>query len=331
VTAAERHEWLIKRQQGIGSSDAPNLCGVGFRTAADVYRSKVKPITQRDLTSRGVLKRGTIMEPLVAAEYAEEMGVSLTQAKHIVHPARPWQFASPDYLRDDNGRMVELKTVGVFGFEWGQTGTDDFPEGYRIQCQHQMGVRGQDSIDLAALDVVSWELRIFRLDFDPAFFEWLTDLEFQAWTLIQHRLPIGDEWEKQWTEKARELIDNGSRYMLPDDTLPILQRREIFKRIEKEAKAEADELTTELYVRMGDFYKAECCGWKVSQSMIKETIVAESVREAHRQLRVTPPKAEKRKALPPRKVNVEQSDFLEACYQNSIYPEENFPESEISL
>ena len=55
MTPTERLQWLAERQSGLGSSDAPNLVGLGFRTAQDVYIDKTEPV--RDLPPAGNLRR----------------------------------------------------------------------------------------------------------------------------------------------------------------------------------------------------------------------------------------------------------------------------------
>ncbi len=266
MTATDRTAWLAERQTGIGSSDAPNLVGVGFRTAADVYREKTEQ--PRPAATTGVLRRGLDLEPIVAARYAEVMGVELLiPAEQIArHRERTWQLASIDRARVDR-RPVELKTVTGFGPEWGETGSADVPDGYRVQVQHQMGVLDADSCDLAALDVIAWEFRVYRVAFDADLFAWLTDVEHRF--LRDHVMtltPPGVAWERQFKAEAeRRITVPGTRVVLPEFAAGLCDRRADLKSIEKEAKAEADAITEQLDALIADAEQATAGSWKLKR------------------------------------------------------------------
>jgi len=72
---------------------------------------------------------------------------------------------------------VSLKTNVGFGDDWGEVGSADVPAGYTAQSQHEMGVTGTTMLDLAVLDVIRWEVRVYRLEFDPAYYLWLTEVK----------------------------------------------------------------------------------------------------------------------------------------------------------
>lgn len=292
MTREERRAWLIGRKSSIGSSDAPNLVGVGFRTAADVYRSKTEPVTEADITGRGILKRGIVLEPIIAAEYTDAVGEQLVRAPWICNPSASWQSSSPDWMFATNPRRkVETKSAAGFGFEWGDAGTDDFPEGYRVQCQHQMGVESLPMMDLAALDVISWEFRIYRIIFNPDFWFWLSAVERTAWDMIEARQPIGPGWEEQFKVEAlqRSSAMTSERIDIPKEFANILERREQVKMIRDKAEEMYKSLTDAVYDKMGDARRGECDGWRISQWEVPES-TAEVTKRAHRSIRVSPPK-----------------------------------------
>lgn len=285
LTRPTRAAWLAERQTGIGSSDAPNLVGVGYRTAADVYRSKVEPVSDRDPAGR--LRRGILLEPLAAAEYAAVMGVELTPAPFARHPDMPWLVASPDYTRAD-GRRVEIKTTAGFGDGWGESGTADVPPGYRVQVQHQMGVAGAAGIDLAALDVIEWELRVYRLEFDPEFWAWLVAVAAEFWGRVQSRTPPGPEWEARFAPKAEEwLTVPGTSIDLGAEVGRLLDQRKLLADVRDEAGAECDRLTARVRALMGTADKAVAGPWKVNTVRVKEHVVKEHTRAAGSHIRCT--------------------------------------------
>lgn len=266
MTPTERKQWLEDRRGGIGSSDAPNLLGVGWRTAADVYRSKVEPPDER-LPVAGILRRGIDLEPIIAQRYTEAVhGVELAKPLPvIVHPDRAWQLASLDRVRDD-GRPVELKSTVGFGDEWGPSGTDQIPDGYTIQTQHQMGVIGADSCDVAALDVIAWELRVYRIPFNREFFEFLTAIEAQFWEQhILTRTPPAAEWAEQFTEETRGRMVKGKKIELPAAAVDLITNRVELKAIRDEADAAYKQLGQELDALLGDAEEGTADTWKVKR------------------------------------------------------------------
>jgi putative phage-type endonuclease len=277
----DRETWLRERQTGLGSSDAPNLVGVGYRTAADVYRSKVEPV-DATLPESGVLRRGIDLETIVEDHYRRVMVRDdyLNTCGIVRHPQRPWQLASPDRRLVDSGRFVELKTTAGFGEAWGPNGSDQIPDGYRVQVQHQMGVLGVDSIDLAALDVIAWELRVYRIGFDLQLFNWLTFVEAQFWDRVQARAPVGPEWEESWRGASdRMLIRPGSRIDLGPEVAGLIEQRKALGAIRDEADDEYRRLTARLEALMGENERATAGPWNLKRVVVKAGAVSYERRE----------------------------------------------------
>lgn len=265
----DRGEWLLERQTGVGSSDAPNLIGVGFRSALDVYREKTSPPDGRTPTA-GPLRRGLDLEPVVAGLYGEVMGVDLVPCELARHPERPWQLASPDRRRADDGRRVELKTTAGFGERWGEPGTADVPVGYRVQCLHQMGVTGDRLLDLAALDVISWELRVYRLEFDAAAWDWLTSAEGRFWfEHVQAGKPPGPEWDREYTtDAAAVVVRPGVSVIFDDEVSKLCDARRAVAAERKRAEAEYDRLSDRLKEVMGEAEIAACPGYRLKRVLV---------------------------------------------------------------
>jgi putative phage-type endonuclease len=263
-----RHEWLLARQSGLGSSDAPEILGVGFSGTAGparVYRSKVEPVDDR-LPETGPLRRGIELEPHAAAFYERRMGTSLSpnvENELLRHPERPWQVASPDRRREDDGRAVELKCVAGFGEEWGAEGTGEVPEKYRVQCQHQMVVTGDRMIDLAALDVIGWELRVYRIDADRAFQAWLTTVELRFMGLVVKREGVSADWLSQVSPPTPLSPLKVGRLDLGPAVAALLDRRKELKRIVKDAETDIGLNDKQVAGRLGDTEAGAAGNWKV--------------------------------------------------------------------
>ena len=278
MDASERAAWLVYRQNGIGASDAPNLVGLGFADALKVYRDKVLPPDLRP-PACGPLARGIALEPLVAARYAELMGVQLLAPHKAIYLNAncPVQFASPDRLRADNGRPVQLKTVGGFNEDWGPSGSEYVPDGYRVQVCQEAGCLGADSIDLAALDVLAWEFRVYRIAFDRELFDWLTGVELEFWnTHVVPRIPPTIEWEARYDPKKVGLIaDRGVRVDLsatPGAAELFAQVLEL-KELKTEVEAAYDDARDRLAQMMGRAERADCGPWTVKKVIVGEVEV----------------------------------------------------------
>lgn len=277
--------FLRERQTGIGGSDAPNLVGVGFRSAADVFREKTNPVIVRPPAGR--LRRGLELEPLVAAMYRELMGINLIDPEGVVarHADRPWQLCHLDRRRPD-GTLVQLKTTAGFSDDWGPPGTDQVPEAYRVQCLHEMGVTKTDSIDLIALDVIEWEPRIYRILFDANAWAWLTEIESRFWDHVQRREPPPSDWHSAMAPAPAALFAKGKAIELGADASRLIEQRKALAAIRDEADAEYRRITTRLEIQMGDAEIATAVGYRIKRINVAAGIVPAHERKAYTRLDV---------------------------------------------
>lgn len=280
----DRESFLRERQSGIGGSDAPNLIGVGFRSASEVYRDKTEPVVARPAT--GWLRRGLELEPIVASMYSEIMGVELVERPLMDrHPERPWQLCHVDRMRPDD-HPVQLKTTAGFGDDWGPNGTDQVPEAYRIQCLHEMGVVGAPASDLIALDVVTWQPRVYRILFDRDAWDWLTHIEAEFWDHVQRRQPIDATWEERIAPVAEQVILPSKRVELGADVEALITQRNELGAIRDEADERYKRLGQEIQSRMGDAEIATCGAWKLKRIKIAAGVVPAYERRAYVRLDV---------------------------------------------
>jgi len=273
VNEAERKDWLRQRQKGIGSSDAASIIGIGYQSALDVYNSKIDP----DPVNRieGFLQRGIDLEPIVAKKYAEEMGTELRPAGFVTSKENPWQISNPDFIGLDE-RYTEIKTVLFWNDEWGEPFTSYVPEKYWTQGQHQMGVRGGcDHMDIAAFELTNWKLRIYRINFDPDFFEWLTSIEKRFWGMVEARRPPGPQWEDQFKDEyLRRIVQRDKAVLLGEEWREPLDELQRLKDIAKEAEAAIEPLKLSIQQAMGTVEVARCGDWKIRRSVNKNNVLS---------------------------------------------------------
>jgi predicted phage-related endonuclease len=267
-----RLDWLKERQKGISASDAPNLLGIGYGDALSVYRSKIDPPSERE-PKTGIMARGLALEPILFQRYAEVMEIdpaSLFNTEYMLckHKERSWQTCSPDRIRSD-GRPVQGKTVAGFGDKWGANGTDQIPDNYKVQAQQEMGVMQQEFADVPALDVIAWELRVYRVPFDPTFFTWLTEVEHEFLeTHLLPKVPPGPEWYMRFTDEALSRIDKKKQPQLGPEVVELLEKRKLFGEVKKEAEEEYDKINDRLKELMGDAERAVAGPWNLKRIAI---------------------------------------------------------------
>lgn len=220
-------EWLADRQSGIGSSDASAVAGCNpYKSALEVYMHLVdgSPATG-ELPDDPLMLAGLVCEPAVARFYELETGVGLATPKPRTHPKYPWMKATADRVRvDSHGeptRIVELKTASVYAKGWGEHGTDEVPEWYIIQVQHQMAVFGLDVADIACL-IGGNDFRIYPIERNESIINSLIEIESAFWKRVEDRNPPDPDWMHPNTVKLLNQLHipaPGKSIKLPGDSL----------------------------------------------------------------------------------------------------------------
>jgi len=141
---------LAARKKGLGSSDTPKIlgCDGAFGTALDVWADKLNLVPREP--ENEFMKWGKLLEPAIAQEYMSKTGRVLVRPGMKRHPKYDWMIASLDRVVQREPLAVELKNAG-WGGKWGEPGTEDVPDAYYAQIQHQLAVTGFQRIDCAVL------------------------------------------------------------------------------------------------------------------------------------------------------------------------------------
>lgn len=166
---------LEVRRTGIGASEAWKI--VEGKNAHDVWLRLVHPELHQQ-TVNVAMRRGTVLEGLVAELYAERHGIELTGdgAGTRRHPEHPMVLATIDRITKAGDKLVEIKCpTWRTRSDWGHDGSQQFPLKYRIQCLIQMAVTGVRACDLTALIEGEDEIRVYPVAWD----EELADLVIQ--------------------------------------------------------------------------------------------------------------------------------------------------------
>jgi putative phage-type endonuclease len=195
---------LAQRPTFLGASEAADMCGLsGFgKTPLDVYLSKVHGTHWKGNTAT---RWGSKLEEVVALAWSEEQGREVSPCGLLCrHPEHDWIGATPDYLIEPGGDILECKCSRT-GEGFGESGTDEIPDHYTIQCQWQMLATGSKSVNLAVL-IGGQELRTYLIREHKELQDYLFRRGQEFWRAVVARVPPPVDYEHPGARKLLDLL-----------------------------------------------------------------------------------------------------------------------------
>ena len=184
----DRHEWLLTRRNGIGSSDAAAVLGWSPWVSPWALWIDKSGLGPPDDESTEAMEWGRRLEDAIAEGFTERAGIPTTAPNAIfAHHEHKWMLASPDRLLPEGG-LLEVKNVSEWKIEEWRAAEDvgselrggEAPAHYIAQVQHQHAVLGTTWGYLAAL-LGGNRLCIVEVPRDEEFIALLTDAEHYFW------------------------------------------------------------------------------------------------------------------------------------------------------
>jgi len=172
--------WLLARLKGIGSSDAPVVCGESpYKSAIELWAEKTgrKPPEEPDEKTAALFRIGKAMEPVLLGLYREMTGRKTRREPRLLrHRDWPWMLTSLDARVVGEGprRIVECKWTHAR--RWSG---EEVPGDVMVQVQHAMEVAGAEVCDVVAL--VGPNLRIVEVQKDSRLIRTILGLEERFW------------------------------------------------------------------------------------------------------------------------------------------------------
>lgn len=148
-------EQLEARRERVGSSDMAALMGVPSfvnQSAWTVWAEKCGMLEPEQTTDES-MEAGNMLEPVVL-DFAERRLGRLERQVLVPDPSGSRLGSLLDGRVISNNRPVEGKTSGIVGpihGDWGEPGTDEFPDNYVVQCQVHLACTGSDLCHLMVL------------------------------------------------------------------------------------------------------------------------------------------------------------------------------------
>ena len=178
----DRESWLRERRRGIGGSDIGAILGLSkYRSPMDVYLDKIGESDEQEISD--AMYWGTVLEQIVADEYARRTGARLRRVNAIyARDDAPWRRASVDRIVAGQRKILECKTAGShMAGDWGPSGSDEVPDVYRAQVAWYQHVLDYDDADLAVL-IGGRDYRIYHLPRDRELEQMIVHAADSFWT-----------------------------------------------------------------------------------------------------------------------------------------------------
>ncbi len=163
-----REEWLKHRREGIGGSDSPMIYlrdkyPFGGDRVPELWAEK-RGLELEPQEESAAMKRGTVMEPVIAGLYAEAFaGRRKVQRVNAIlaHPEYDFMRADVDRIivaddQHDGPGVLEIKCPGLRTFA--KCKREGLPDYYQIQLQHYLAVTGYKWGSFAVFNCENWEM-----------------------------------------------------------------------------------------------------------------------------------------------------------------------------
>jgi putative phage-type endonuclease len=190
-----------------------------WRTAYDVWLRLTGRLEETD-EENDAMTIGHMMEDPLLDWAARKEGVKIVKNQVRVHAELPMS-AQHDALITGEDRGMEAKTTGS-GEEWGEPGSDQVPDAYQIQAQHQMIVSGLREIimPVAVFDRAR-RVSLYRLPAHSALQGMIIDRVLRFWECIKTDTPP-EGWPS--AEVVRRVIRPvGKRVTMPQEAANLVK------------------------------------------------------------------------------------------------------------
>ena len=269
-------DWIEQRRHGIFATDAATVTGRSpFASPWDKYQELQGTTAPRVATER--MEWGNLLQPLVGAAWARKKGRKVR--------ACPWTYWLEEGIGShydfdvipEKGQPVteilEVKTASVYAQrEWGEQDTDQVPEAYALQAQHEIMCRpGVVRCHLAVL-IGGQKLQTYVVERDEELIEDLLRIERTALSNARAGIPPpmdGSEAASNYL-RLRSPRDNGERWDLPESVENIATTYLAASALVKSAEEQKASAANLIRAAMGDHALATGKSVKVSYKNNKD-------------------------------------------------------------
>ena len=244
-------EWHEIRRQGIGGSDAAAVLGMSkYTTPYEVWLSKRGELN--DMPSpelQKIFRRGHLLEPAILQYHADETGMTTNQIQGIVVSDKyPFMRATLDGLSVDGKISINAKTSRIYD-EWGEPETDQIPQEYLINSQHEMIVAGTEVHHLPVL-LAGLDFKLYVVEADKELQEMIIDAEHDFWQRVQN----GIEPELNGSDVERKFKNSKPGVVQASDhELDLIVQLKAARDARKSYEDKEEELKDQIKRSLGEF------------------------------------------------------------------------------
>ncbi len=235
-----REDWLLKRKNGIGGSDAGAICGLNpYISPMKVYLDKTTDGIED--TDNEAMRQGRDLEEYVAERFAEETGKKVRKTNFMyVNKDHPFMFANVDRMIVGENAGLECKTASAYSASQWESG--NVPPHYIVQCNHYMAVTGASRWYLAVV-ILGKSFRYICLERDESVISNLIHIEESFWqnNVLQNIPPEldGSEASEKFLKSLYDKATAGKEMVLSGYDQELKRHDELLEligRLEKEKK-----------------------------------------------------------------------------------------------
>jgi putative phage-type endonuclease len=154
---SSRNEWLEKRTNGIGGSDAGAAVGLNkYKSNVDLWKEKTGAVKPTDISGKPAVAYGKAAEyhlrELFKLDFPE-YSVEYSEFRMYFREENPFMFATLDgELTDSDGQrgILEIKTATIQNSAQWDEWNEKIPDSYYAQILHQLACTGWDFAILKA-------------------------------------------------------------------------------------------------------------------------------------------------------------------------------------
>ena len=246
-----------RRDQGIGGSDAPIICGLTkWKSPMQLWAEKSGLVERSsEGMDRDWLDLGNFIEPFIVELYLKK-----TAGRKVIRQGRFRKHPTIDFMQCHlDGKVVDpVKGEGVWeakfinpfmAGEWNEE-TGELPEKYKVQCQHNMAVTGYKYASIAAL-IFGKGLVVIEIERDEDYISALIETETKFWDCVKSKTPpeaTGND--NKFIEKVYKQ-DPVATVMLPQEIEIVDDELQKLKDIVSTANARKDELEAKIKQTLG--------------------------------------------------------------------------------
>ena len=208
------------RPAGIGSSDAPEVLGLGYKGRYRLWAEKTGLVPEEDLSDNENVQLGLLFQDAIGKGYALRTGKQVVPADMVYHASgNDWQFASPDFLVVDSDKPVGLLEVKLHSLqEAGRHPPDEPFLRDVVQVQHQLAVCGFEMGAIAyVLDGRGRRLVHWDVPADPVFQDAMTEAEANFWHLVTTNTPPDVDGKESTTKALNRLYSQSGNTLVRID------------------------------------------------------------------------------------------------------------------